>query len=49
MIDDMVLQGKSDPVKLRVLVIGYDPTFLANVSEFLRLLNHQGTYITMIT
>ncbi|XP_061999166.1 two-component response regulator ARR2-like [Rosa rugosa] len=40
----MVLQGQSDPVKLRVLVIGYDPTFLASVSEFLRLLNHQGIY-----
>ncbi|KAM5554298.1 two-component response regulator ARR2-like [Rosa sericea] len=37
----MVLQRQSDPVKLRVLVIGYDPTFLASVSEFLRLLNHQ--------
>ncbi|KAL6125676.1 hypothetical protein ACLB2K_073731 [Fragaria x ananassa] len=41
MLDDMVLQGKTDSVKLRVLVIGNDATFLANVSEFLHILNHQ--------
>lgn len=43
MSDNMVLHGQSDPVKLRVLVIGYDPAFLASVSEFLHLLKHQGT------
>lgn len=43
MSDNMVLQGQSDPVKLRVLIIGYDPVFLASVSEFLHLLKHQGT------
>ncbi|KAL6129231.1 hypothetical protein ACLB2K_072584 [Fragaria x ananassa] len=41
MLDDMVLQGNTDSVKLRVLVIGNDATFLANVSEFLHILNHQ--------
>ncbi|KAK9911357.1 hypothetical protein M0R45_035273 [Rubus argutus] len=38
---NMVLQGQSDPIKLRVLIIGYDPVFLASVSEFLHLLKHQ--------
>ncbi|XP_050387278.1 two-component response regulator ARR10-like [Argentina anserina] len=41
MLDDTVVREKSHPVNLRVLVIGCDPTFLANVSEFLHLLNHQ--------